>query len=184
MPSVYLNPSNETNEFIIGGTQEYYMNKIADAMVPYLKGSGIEVTRSAPGKSLSKVIEESNKGNYDLHIGLGSISSPYFSTGALQGPAVLYYDDNEKGKQAAEFIAENFKAVYPRPNLVAIVSNQTFSELKDTKAPSVLVEVGYNNNTLDAYWIRDNTDAIGRIIALGVSQYFGIPFLKQQTKER
>lgn len=178
MPKLYLNPSNQSNEFIIGGSDQYYMNKIADAMVPYLLGSGIEVTRSEPGENLAKAIEESNAGNYDLYVGLGSISSPYFSTGAQQGPTMIYYDTNEKGKQAAETIAENFKAIYPRPNLVTTFSNQTFSELKDTKAPAVLVQVGYNNNTADAYWIRDNIDAIGRIIALGISQYFGIPFLK------
>ena len=178
MPKVYLNPSNGKNEFVIGGSEEYYMNKIADAMAPYLSGSGIEVTRSKPGDLLSKSIEESNAGNYDLYIGVGSIASPYFSTGAQQGPVVLYYDDNEKGKKAAELIADNFKAIYPRPNLVTTFSNQTLSELKDVKAPAVLVEVGYDNNTLDAYWIRDNTDAIGRIIALGVSQYLGVPFVK------
>jgi N-acetylmuramoyl-L-alanine amidase len=178
MPKVYLNPSNQSYEFVIGGSDQYYMNKIADAMVPYLYGSGIEVTRSEPGQNLAKAIEESNAGNYDLHIGLGSISSSYYPTGAQQGPAVVYYDDNEKGKQAAETIADNFKAVYPRPNLVTTFSNQSFNELKDTKAPTVLVQVGYSNNTADAYWIRDNIDEIGRIIALGVSQYFGIPFVK------
>lgn len=178
MPSVYLNPSNAQAEFIIGGSEEYYMNKIADAMVPYLRGSGIEVTRSEPDVSLSNSIEESNAGNYDLHIGLGSLATSYFSTGSQQGPIILYYEDNSKGKQAAEVIADNFKAIYPRPNFVSTLSNQTLRELKETKAPSVLVEVGYHNNTLDAYWIRDNIDAIGRILALGVSQYFGIPFVK------
>ena len=181
MPKVYLNPSNEMNEFVIGGTEEYYMNKIADAMIPYLQGSGIEVKKSSPGTNLAQAIEESNAGDYDLHLGIGSISSSYFSTGAQQGPTVFYYDDNDQGKKAADFIAENFKAVYPRPNLVATASNETFSELKNTKAPTVLVEVGYNDNTLDAYWIRDNIDAIGRIIALGVSQYFGIPFIRPQA---
>jgi N-acetylmuramoyl-L-alanine amidase len=178
MPSVYLNPSNEQNEFIIGGSEEYYMNKIAVAMVPYLRGCGIEVTRSKPGESLSNAIKESNAGNYDLHIGLGSTASSYYPTGAQQGPVVLYYEGNDKGKKAAEVIAENIKSIYPRPNLIATFPNQTLSELKDTKAPTVLVEVGYQNNTSDAYWIKDNIDAIGRIIALGVSQYFGIPFVK------
>lgn len=178
MPSVYLNPSNEQNEFIIGGTEEYYMNKIADAMVPYLQGSGIEVTRSNPGDSLSKAIEESNAGNNDLYISLGTLASPYYATGSLQGPVILYYNSDSKGQQAANIISDNFKAMYPRPSNVAVLSNQTLSELKDTKATSVLVEVGYHNNTLDTYWIRDNIDAIGRILALGVSQYFGIPFVK------
>lgn len=178
MPSVYLNPSNEQNEFIIGGSEEYYMNKIADAMVPYLRGSGIEVTRSKPGESMSNAIKESNAGNYDLHIGLGSTASPYYSTGAQQGPVVLYHEGNDKGKKAAEVIADNLKSIYPRPNLITTLPNQTLSELNDTKATTILVETGYHNNTSDAYWIKDNIDAIGRIIALGVSQYFGIPFVK------
>ena len=178
MPKVYLNPSNENVEFIIGGSEEYYMNKIANAMIPYFKGSGIEVTRSKPGSTLAKSIEESNAGNYDLHINLGSIASPYLQTGSQQGPVVLYYNDNEEGRKAAQAIADNFKAIYPRPDLVTTLSNQTLSELKDVKAPSVLVEVGYHNNTLDAYWIRDNIDNISRFIELGVSQYFNIPFVK------
>ncbi|MEL7656299.1 MAG: N-acetylmuramoyl-L-alanine amidase [Bacillota bacterium] len=178
MPSVYLNPSNAQEEFIIGGSEEYYMNKIADAMIPYLSGSGIEVTRSKPGESLSNAIEDSNKGNYDLHIGLGSLATSYFQTGAQQGPIVLYYDDNPEGRKSAEIIAENFKSIYPRPDNVAIISNETLRELKETKAPTVLVEVGYHNNPLDAYWIRDNIDVIGRGLALAVSQYFGIPFVK------
>ena len=178
MPSIYLHPSNESFEFVIGGTEQYYMNRIADAMMPYLQGSGIEVTRSKPKNNLSKVIAESNAGNYDLHLGLKSISSPYFSTGASQGPIIFYYDENPQGKKAAEVIAENFKAIYPQPNLVSVISNETLSELKDIKAPSVLVGVGYSSNTRDAYWIRDNINEIARIIALGVSQYFEIPFVR------
>jgi N-acetylmuramoyl-L-alanine amidase len=84
------------------------------------------------------------------------------------------------GKKAAEAIADNLKAIYPRPDFVTTFSNQTLNELKDVKAPAVLVEVGYHNNTSDAYWIRDNIDAIARFIDLGVSQYFGIPFVKPE----
>ena len=177
MPSVYLNPSGGQQEFIIGGSEEYYMDQIADAMIPYLSSSGIEVTRSNPGESLTKNIEESNKGNYDLHVGLGSVATSYFQTGSLQGPFVLYYDDSKEGQQAAQIIAEDLKVIYPRPDLVSTLSNETLRELKETKAPTVLVKVGYNNNTLDAYWIRDNIDAIGRSIALGITQFLGIQSL-------
>jgi len=175
MPSVYLNPSNAQEQFIIGGSEEYYMNQIADAMIPYLTESGIEVTRSKPGESLTKEIEESNEGNYDLHVGVGSVATAYFQTGSLQGPIVLYYDDSKEGKQAAQMIGDDLKIIYPRPNLVSTLSNETLRELNETKAPTVLVKVGYNSNTSDAYWIRDNTAAIGRMIALGIIQYFGIP---------
>ena len=51
MPSIYLSPSTqEYNPFVTGtGSEEYYTNLIADAMVPYLRASGISFTRNNPG---------------------------------------------------------------------------------------------------------------------------------------
>jgi len=181
MPSVYLNPSNQKNEFVTGGTEERYMNLIADAMVTYLEGSGIEVNRSGLGEDLSKAIEESNAENYDLYIGLQTTMSPEYLAGTLQGPSVIYYADNPEGQKAASIIADNIRAIYPRPNLVTTMPSRTMQELRDTKTTSVVVEVGYHDNILDAMWIQDNIKAIGRIIALGVSQYFSLPFLKKPS---
>ena len=37
MPMIYLSPSTqEGNYYVTGGTEEQYMNLLADAMVPYL----------------------------------------------------------------------------------------------------------------------------------------------------
>ena len=48
MPTVFLSPSTqEYNLFYDGaGSEEYYMNRIADEMVPYLQASGINVVRN------------------------------------------------------------------------------------------------------------------------------------------
>ena len=92
MPSIYLSPSvQEFNPYITGGNEEFYMNRIADAMVPYLLASGITVTRNNPGDSLAQVIRQSNAGDYDLHLALHSNSSPEELSGQLQGPDVYYY---------------------------------------------------------------------------------------------
>ena len=41
MPIIYLSPSTqEWNYFVTGGTEEQYMNQLADLMVPYLDASG------------------------------------------------------------------------------------------------------------------------------------------------
>ena len=46
MPSVFLSPSTqEYNLFVNGGTEEYYANLITDAMIPYLRASGITFSR-------------------------------------------------------------------------------------------------------------------------------------------
>ena len=46
MPSLFLSPSvQEFNPYVNGlGTEEFYMNLVADAMEPYLIASGITFT--------------------------------------------------------------------------------------------------------------------------------------------
>ena len=42
MPNVFLSPSTqEWNPYVNGGSEEFYMNQIADRMEPYLRSSGI-----------------------------------------------------------------------------------------------------------------------------------------------
>lgn len=55
MPSIFLSPSTqEKNPYVIGGTEEQYMNLVADAMEPYLRASGIRFTRNNPEESVSQ----------------------------------------------------------------------------------------------------------------------------------
>ena len=56
-------------------------------------------------------------------------------------------------------------------------SSTIIGELRRTRAPAVLTELGYHDNTEDANWLTGNLDAIARALALGVTEYFGIPFL-------
>ena len=48
MPIIYLSPSTqESNPYITGsGSEEYNMNLLADAMVPYLLSNGIRWSRN------------------------------------------------------------------------------------------------------------------------------------------
>ena len=65
MPSLFLSPSvQQFNPYVNGlGSEEYYMNLIADAMEPYLYASGISFTRNDPDAPLSQAIALSNAGN-------------------------------------------------------------------------------------------------------------------------
>ena len=92
MPKIYLSPSTqEFNEYVNGGTEEEYMNLIADAMIPYLKASGIEFTRNTPDMTAASSIRQSNEGDYDLHLALHSNAAPESLSGQLQGTDVYYY---------------------------------------------------------------------------------------------
>lgn len=179
MPSVYLSPSTqEYNQFVNGGTEEYYANLITDAMIPYLQASGISFNRNNPGGTVSNSIADSNSGNYDFHLAIHSNAAPPNMSGAIRGPDVYYYRDSTQGRNDAEIIANNLKQIYPAPDLVTVVPTTTLAELRRTTAPAVLVEVAYHDNVDDANWIKNNVETIGRNLALSVADILGVPFVE------
>lgn len=179
MPTIYLSPSlRDSIPFMIGGTEESYMNQIADDMIPHLRASNIGFTRSDPGNTVAKVIEQSNAGSYDLHLVLHSNSSPDNMRGVLQGPDVYFYPTSEHGRRAAALIAANLKNIYPAPSLVSTIPTTTVAELRKTKAPAVLVEIAYRDNFADATWLRDNIESIGKNLVQSIAQYLGVPYME------
>ena len=179
MPNVFLSPSTqEYNQFVNGGTEEYYANLITDAMVPYLRASGITFSRNNPGGTVTDSINASNAGNYDFHLAIHSNAAPPNLAGQVRGPDVYYYRDSAQGQRDADIIANNLKMIYPIPSLVTTVPTTTLAELRRTSAPAVLVEVAYHDNIDDANWIKNNIEAIGRNLALSVADILGVPFVE------
>lgn len=181
MPIIYLSPSTqEHNYFVNGGTEEEYMNLLADKMVPYLDASGIRYTRNTPSMTAVSSIAASNAGNYDLHLALHSNAAPEGQYGTVRGSLVFYYPGSAQGKQAAEIIADGLKAIYPLPNLVQAVSTTAIGEVRRVRAPSVFLELAFHDNVDDATWIKNNLDAIARNLVLSLTEYFGIPFYERE----
>ena len=177
MPSIFLSPSTqEGNLYVTGNSEEYWMNRLADAMEPYLTASGIQFTRNSPTGSASQSIRQSNAGNYDLHLALHSNGAPESIYGQVQGSDIYYYPSSVEGKRAANLIADALKTIYPDPNLGRALGPTAIGEVRQTKAPSVFIELAYHDNLEDANWITSNLDLIARTIVLALTEYFGIPF--------
>ena len=179
MASVFFSPSTqEYNIYVTGGSEEYYANLITDAMVPYLRASGISFGRNDPSGTVSTSIALSNAGNYNLHLAIHSNAAPENLSGLIKGPDVYYYRDSSRGKAAADIFANNLKLIYPDPSLVSTVPTTTLVELRRTKAPAVLVEVAYHDNVEDANWIINNIEEIAENLALSVADFLGVPFIE------
>lgn len=177
MPKIYLSPSTqEYNPYTGGGNEEYYTNLIADAMVPYLRASGITFSRNNPGGTVGDSIRSSNSGTYDLHLAIHSNAAPDRLAGTIQGPDVYYYRTSPDGRRAADIIANNLTLIYPIPSLVTVLPTTALAELKRTKAAAVLVEIAYHDNEKDADWIRNNIQTIARNLSLSVCDYLGVQF--------
>lgn len=178
MPIIYLSPSTQENNFYVnGGTEEEWMNRLADAMVPYLISSGIQYVRNTPEMAAASSIRASNEGNYDLHVALHSNGAPEGQYGQIRGVLVFYYPGSAKGRKASEIVANNLKEIYPLPNKVRAEPTTAIGEVRRVRAPSVFLELGYHDNPDDASWVKNNLDLIARNLVRSLTEYFGIPFL-------
>lgn len=163
--------------FVSGGSEEYYMNLIADAMIPYLQSSGIQYTRNTKDMTAASSIVQSNSGNYELHLAIHSNAAPEGAYGTYRGIDVYYSPGSPLGKAAAEIFARNLKSIYPIPSDVRALATTTIGEVTDTRAPAVFLELGYHDNTEDAAWIKANINTIAANLVLSLTEYFGIPFV-------
>lgn len=185
MPRIYLSPSTqEGNMYVIGGSEEYYMNLIADAMIPYLQSSGIQYTRNSPGMTAAEAIAQSNRGNYDLHVALHSNAAPEGQYGTYTGVDVYYSPVSTQGRRAAQIFVRNLKSIYPNPSKVRSLTTTTIGEVTRTRAPAVFLELGYHDNTQDANWVSNNINRIAANLVLSLTEYFGIPFIEPMTPQR
>lgn len=177
MPDVYLSPSTQDyNPYIIGGSEKYYMNLLADAMEPYLSSSGISYGRNDPNGNAAAAVTRGNRGNYRLYLALHSNAAPEIYEGMLRGPDVYYYPTSTQGKRAADIIANGLREIYPEPELVNTRTSTTLLELKRSKAPAVYLELAYHDNEQDARWIADNIDAIAENLVISIADFLGVQY--------
>lgn len=173
MPTIYLSPSTqEFNQFVTGGSEEYWMNQITDAMIPYLQQYGIDYYRNTPDMTAGSSLRDSNSKNVDFHLAIHSNASGEAQAGRNRGVIVFYYPGSTGGQRMADLLVQNFKQIYPLPNQVSAVTTTSLGEVSRTNAPSVLLEVAFHDNVEDANWITNNIDTIARTIANSVNQYF------------
>lgn len=177
MPIVYLSPSTQEYEYVTGGTEEYYMNLIVDAMVPYLRANNIGFTRNNPGDSIEESINQANQQIYDLYLSLDSGYSPERVDPILQGLNVYHYAYSPVGgERAAYYIANNLREIYPYPSLVRIISTEA-RELRDPNFPAVSVELGYRGNPEDELWMKQNIDLIAIGLVRSIAEFLDQPFV-------
>ncbi len=179
MPSIYLSPSTqEFNRTLSGRSEEFYANLIADAMIPYIDASGIEYGRNTRQMNALSSAQQANKGDYDFYLAIHSNASGEGEPGQSRGAEIYYYPSSAEGRRAANIFANNYRQIYPLPEMIRIIPLATLIELNKTRMPAILFEVAYHDNPADFTWMSGNINRIGRNLALSVADYFGVPFIE------
>lgn len=185
MPKIYLSPSTqEFNPTILGNSEEFYMNLIADAMIPYLMSNAIEYVRNTPDMTAASSIVQSNQSNVNLHVAIHSNAAPEAAAGTFRGSDTYYAPSSGLSKRFADLVVKNMKNIYPIPEKVQALPTTFLGEVLKTNAPAVLIEVAYHDNFEDMTWIANNIDAIARAISLSITEYFGLPFIEPQPAQK
>ena len=159
MPKIYLSPSTqEYNPYVTGaGSEEYFMNLLADAMEPILLLNGIQFSRNTPDMTAANA------------------SGPG-AGGQSRGILAFYYPTSANGRRAAELFVENLRDIYPLPEKVSTRATTSLGEVRQPRFPSVLLELGYHDNPDDALWIQENIPRIAANLVLSLTEYFGLPY--------
>lgn len=184
MPNVFLSPSTQENNYYVnGGTEEQYMNLVCDQVIPYLNASGIAYTRNDRTQTAGAAIRQANAGNYDLYVAMHSNAAPEGQYGTKRGCDVYYYQYGRNSRRAAQLFAENLRAIYPLPQLVRTVPTTALGEVVQSRAPAVLLEIGFHDNVSDANWIKSSLSQIAWAVADGILRYFDLPLAQPQQPQ-
>ncbi|MBR2013532.1 MAG: N-acetylmuramoyl-L-alanine amidase, partial [Clostridia bacterium] len=107
----------------------------------------------------------------------------------VQGVRVFYYRPNTNGQRLAEEIYDFLALLTPSEDRGVLEGQSAYGglgyyELRRTRMPSVIVEVGCHNNPQNADYIIRNVYQIGVAIAEGIVSYFGLPFTPDTEAEQ
>lgn len=185
MADVYLSPSSRHFSTGYGnyGVEERRMNLIADVVEFELQRAGVTTARNSPDMTLTEIAADSNSNSPKVHVAIQSQASDATKRGA----EIFYFREGGNSERLASDIYEFLSPLTPTEDEgltdgSLVFGGLGFYELRRTRAPAVIVMVGYHDNPLDADFIIENTYEIGVAIARGILQYLGVPYTADTTE--
>ncbi len=187
MPTVYLSPS--PREFNRGygtyGTEEERMNLIADVVELELVRNGVNTVRNNPAYDLQTVVSDANAKNTDVYVAIRSV----WCDAGVRGARVFYYRPASNGQRLADAIFAALSQVTPTDDRGVLEGSGVYGglgyyELRRSRMPAAIVEVGCHGNPQDADFIVRNVYQIGVAIAQGILNYFGLPFVPDSPDDQ
>lgn len=128
--------------------------------------------------SLTERSNKANSNNVDLCV---SIHANYFTNSSAQGVEIYYYKTSARGQQLANSVLnEIIKAKLYTKNRGLKTDNLHMT--RETKMPSILVELGFISNVTDKDLIVNNKENFAIAIAKGILNYFDIIYKTETTQ--
>ena len=176
---IYVSPSDQiNNKYAVGGTTEAVQcRKIAKALVSALKRCDFDAMTNTTG-NMQKRVAESDKYGADLHLPIHTNAH----NKKVKGTRLFSYDLKGEGYKACKAIMAALAPITPGSS-DSITARKTLYEIRKPKAPTAYIEVAFHDNTEEARWIVDNTDAIAEAICKGVCKHFAQKYVPPVTEQ-
>ncbi len=177
----YLSPSNQKANIGVGsyGSEKEQMNLLLDEVIPHLDRAGVSFHRADPDISIQARAKESNTMGAVFHLALHSNAG---GRGTARGPVAYYYSD--QGKEFGERVIRELLALGQENNRAENVrQNQTFYELRRTKAPACLLEVDFHDSPGGVEFLTNRRAEIAEAIARAIIEADGKSFVPTTNGE-
>lgn len=174
---IYLSPSNHgknANKCLHAGCYEdKHTRPIAEATSKYLTARGFKVVIAKAGTSMKERCAESDKIGADLHIPIHTNAS---STDTARYLMFMFYADNSVYRKIFNSVAPHLEKIYPNNKKSVFSVRKDLFEVNQPKAKTMYCELGFHTNQTDCDKFIHNSDAVGKALANGICDYFGIEF--------
>lgn len=179
---IYLSPSNHgvgANKCLRSGCYEdKHTRPIAEAAAKYLKASGFNVIVASADKNMSARCKEANSNGAALYVPI--------HTNASSAPEARYllfmcYNTTGEYKKIFDAVKPFMAQIYNGE--IKLSKRRDLYEINVPNAKTFYCEMGFHTNSYDCNNFIHNPDAIGKAIAKGICQYYGVVF-KDGTEKK
>lgn len=172
MPSVFLDSSNQKDNIGVGnyGDEATRMNFSMDMVKYYIeKGNGgITVYRNNINMSLYETVKMANDLNVNIYV------AGHSNAGGGKGTEGYFYPGSADGERLATCLYNRIAPITISPDRG--VKSEDFYVLRNTNMTASLIEVMFHDNLVDVTDYLNKIDLIAKAYALGIYDYFGIPY--------
>lgn len=179
---VYLSPSEHgvgANKCLHAGCYEdKHTRPIAEAAAKYLTLNGFKVVIAKEGTSMRERCAESDKIGAAFHIPIHTNAYKDSSTRYLM---LMFYANDTVYKKIFNAIAPRLEAVYPNNTVTVFSVRKDLYEVNQPKAKTVYCELGFHTNKTDCDQFIHKPDMVGKALAHGICDYFGVEFKESTT---
>lgn len=181
--TIYLSPSEHggANKCLKSGCNEdKHTRPIANVCKEHLVYNGFKVVIAKAGTSMTTRCSESNKAGADLHVPIhtnaGGSSARYLM--------FMFWQDNTAHRKLFNAVSKRMEAVYPGKKDAVFAVRQDLYEINTPNAMTLYCELGFHTNKTDVNEFIHKPTVVGKALAQGICDYFGVKFKDKDEAEK